>query len=442
MSILPEKLPPTLADTSPLANGIALTRDPLGFFTRLQKEVGDLAHYVLNDRVVYFVNDIRLVREILITHESRFAKWAFNESFRAIFGKGLIGSHGDLHNQMRKIAHPPMQPSRLGRYVEIIVERTRQRQKNWREGELNLSREMTLLTLEVIARALFSVPLGPRAETILEATEMLLRLNTKLGGAAEDIAAFEKANQSIADIAQEIIEEAKSAPEDGGLLPTLLAAHRAGLISDEQLREEVRTFILAGHVTTAQSLACAFWLVARQPDAQQRITEEVDAVLGGRSPRLEDVPKLAFCEAVVLETLRLYPPVWVFGREALAEVQLDGFTLPAGRELVICPWMLHRNPEIFPEPDSFKPERWHNGARLRLPRGSYLPFSTGARNCLGEHFAMLESILVLASVVQEWTVRELPGRPDPGWTPQLLYWPRRGIKLEIARRAKAAAQPS
>jgi cytochrome P450 len=439
MSILPEKLPPTLADTSPLANGIALTRDPLAFFTRLQHEVGDLAHYVLNDRVVYFVNDVRLVREILITHESRFAKWAFNESFRAIFGKGLIGSHGDLHNRMRKIANPPMQPSRLGGYVEIIVELTQKLQENWREGEINLSREMTLLTLEVIARALFSVPLGARAETILDATETLLRLNTKLGGAADDVAAFEKANQTIADIAQEIIEEAKSAPEDGGLLPTLLAAHREGLISAEQLTEEVRTFILAGHVTTAQSLACAFWLMARQPGSQERIREEVEAVLRKKSPRLEDIPKLSFCEAVMLETLRLYPPVWVFGREALVEVRLDGFTLPPGRELVICPWMLHRNPQIFPEPDSFKPERWDNGARLRLPRGSYLPFSTGARNCLGEHFAMMESILVLASVLQQWKFRELPDRPDPGWSPQLLYWPRRGIRLEMVRHATAAA---
>jgi cytochrome P450 len=439
MSIQPEKLPPTLADTSPLANGIALTRDPLAFFTRLQHEVGDFAHYVLSDRVVYFVNDVRLVREILITHESRFAKWAFNESFRAIFGKGLIGSHGDLHSQMRKIAHPPMQPSRLGRYVEIIVELTHKRLEGWREGQIDLSREMTLLTLEVIARALFSVPLGARAETILQATETLLRLNTKLGGAAEDVAAFEKANQTIADIAQEVIDEAKSAPEDGGLLPTLLAAHREGLISAEQLREEVRTFILAGHVTTAQSLACAFWLVAQQPDAQKRIREEVEAVLGGKSPRLEDIPRLSFCEAVMLETIRLYPPVWVFGREALVDVQLDGFKLTAGRELVICPWMLHRNPKIFPEPESFKPERWENGARTRLPRGSYLPFSTGARNCLGEHFAMMESILVLASVVQEWKFRELPERPDPGWTPQLLYWPRRGIQLDLARSGESTA---
>jgi cytochrome P450 len=433
MSTPPGNLPPTFANTSPLANGIALTRDPFGFYTRLQREAGDFAHYVLSDHAIYFVNDIRLVREILITQESHFAKWAFNNSFRVIFGKGLIGSHGDLHRQMRKIAHPPMQPSRLGRYVDIIVELAEKRQKDWREGETDLSREMTLLTLEVIARALFSVPLGPRAEMILQATETLLRLNTKLGGAAEDVAAFEKANATIANIAQEVIDEARSAPDDGGLLATLLAAHREGLIEDDQLREEVRTFILAGHVTTAQSLAASFWLMARHPDAQTKIREEVDSVLGGRSPRLEDIPQLSFCEAVMLETLRLYPPVWVFGREALTEVEINGFTLSVGQNLVMCPWMLHHNPTVFPEPDSFKPERWRDGARTRLPRGSYLPFSTGARNCLGEHFAMMESVLVLASVAQKWKFRELPERPDPGWTPQLLFWPRRGIHLEAVR---------
>ena len=434
MSILPENLPPTLADTSPVANGIALTREPLAFFTRLAREAGNFAHYVLSDRVVYFVNDPRLVRQILITHENSFAKWAFNESFRVIFGKGLIGSHGELHRKMRKIAHPPMQPSQLGRYVDVIVELTQRQLSSWRTGEIDLSREMTLLTLEVIARALFSVPLGARAEKIRQATAILLRLNTKLGGSPDDVAAFYEANATISGIAQQLIDEAGSTTDHEGLLPTLVAAHRQGLISAEQLREEVRTFILAGHVTTAQSIACALWLLARDPGSQIKLQEEVDAVLAGKPPRLEDIARLSCCEMVMLETLRLYPPVWVFGRQALSDVRLDGCNLTTGQELVICPWLLHRNPQLFPQPDSFKPERWSDDARARLPRCSYLPFSTGGRNCLGEHFAMMESLLVLASIVREWEFRQLPDQPDPAWSPQLLYWPRRGIRLEARRR--------
>jgi cytochrome P450 len=157
--------------------------------------------------------------------------------------------------------------------------------------------------------------------------------------------------------------------------------------------------------------------------------------LAGRAPRAEDLPQLVFCEAIMLEALRLYPPVWVFGREALTDVQLNGYTIKTGEELVVCAWLLHRDANIFPEPESFKPERWLGGARSKLPRCSYLPFSTGPRNCLGEHFAMMESILVLASVARNWQFRELPDRPDPGWSAQLLYWPRRGIRLRAEHRA-------
>ncbi len=417
-----------------MANGIALMRDPFAFFTRLSAEAGDFAHYVLSDRIVYFVNDPRLVREVLITHEGSFAKWAFNESFRAIFGTGLIGSHGEVHRKVRKIAHPPMQPSQLGRYVEVIADLTQRRQKKWREGEIDLSREMSLLTLEVIAQVLFSVSLGERAEMIVQATHTLLRLSTKLGGVPEDLKAFHEANGTISRIAQELIDQGPDRSDDGNLLATLIAAQRAGAMSADQLREEIRTFILAGHVTTAQSLACAFWLLARDPASQEMLHQEVDAVLKGESPRLEHIAHLPFCEMVMLETLRLYPPVWVFGREALREVSIDGVTIESGKELVICTWLLHRNPKVFREPGTFNPNRWRGDARQSLPRGSYLPFSTGARNCLGEHFAMMESALVLASVAQEWKFRELPGGPDPAWSPQLLYWPRRGIHLEAVRR--------
>lgn len=328
-----------------------------------------------------------------------------------------------------------MQPSRLGRYVEIMVEAAERRQKSWGEGEVDLSREMSLLTLEVIGESLFSMSLGDRAEKILEATDTLLRLNTKIGGLPENTAAFEEANDALSRLAQELIDQGPARSDDENLLATMIAAQRAGALSANQLREEVRTFILAGHVTTAQGLASAFWLLSRHPDAQKTLQEEVDTVLGGRSPRQEDIAQLRFCEMVMLETLRLYPPIWVFGREALRDVPLDGATIKAGQELVICPWLLHRNPEIFPEPDSFNPTRWSGNARGALPRGSYLPFSIGPRSCLGEHFAMTESVLVLASVAQRWKFRELSSRPDPGWSPQLLYWPRRGIRLEAVRRS-------
>ena len=437
MSTVAQNLPPTLPDTSPVANGIALTRDPLGFFVRLAREAGNFAHYELTDRIVYFVNDHKLAREVLVVHEDDFEKWAFNDSFNLVFGDGLIGSHGDLHRKMRRIAQPPLQKERFARYATTIVDVTEERQRTWSAGEIDLSREMTLLTVDVIGRALFSTSLGKRADKIFEATRTLMLLSTRLGGAAEEVQGFHAANATISEIAQQLVDEFDRSQNDGSLLAHLLSARDRGEpgMSDHQLREELRTFILAGHVTTAQTLACALWLLARDEASQKKLQEEVDTVLAGRVPRAEDLPQLVFCEAIILEALRLYPPVWVFGREALTEVQLNGYPIKTGEELVVCAWLLHRNPEIFPEPESFKPDRWLGDARAKLPRCSYLPFSSGPRSCLGEHFALMESVLVLASIAQHWQFRELPDRPDPGWSPQLLYWPRRGIRLRAEQRA-------
>lgn len=436
MSILQEKLPPTLRDSSPVANGVALTRDPLAFFVRLSREAGDFAHYILSDGLVYFVNDPRLVREVLLLFEADFAKWAFNDSFRLVFGTGLIGSIGELHRRMRKVAHPPLQPSVVPRYANIIVDLAHKQLSTWRAGEIDVSLHMSQLTLNAVATALFSMSLGQRVDMIREATSTMMRLSTKLGGAPQDVGAFDHANESVSLIAQQIHDEGAARPNDtGDLLSLLIAAERAGIMSGAQLRQEIRTFLLAGHATTAQSIACAFWLLARNPDAQAKLQNEIDSVVGQATPSLEHVPRLKYCEAVFLEVLRLYPPVWVFGREALNDVTLDGITIKEGQELVICTWLLHRNEQFFPEPEKFRPERWLDDLRARLPRGTYLPFSTGARNCIGEHFAMLEATLVLASALQKWTFRELPGSPDPGWSAQLLYWPRRGIKLEVEARA-------
>ena len=434
MSILQENLPPTLTDSSPVANGIALSRNPLPFFARLAREAGDFAHYVLTDRIVYFVNDPQLVREVLIVHEESFSKWSSHDSFRLVFGTGLVGSQGELHRTIRKTAQQPLQSNRMPRFAQTIVELTERRQRSWGEGELDLSREMTLLTLEVIGQALFSISLGERAERIADATHALMQFNTKLS-AADDLRAFEEANATITAVTHDVIDEAGAGPAHESLLSVLIAAQRAGVMSRDQLVQEIRTFLLAGHVTTAQTIACALWLLARRPGLQDRLGQEVDRVLGGRSPQAADVPQLAFCEMVFLETLRLYPPVWLFGRHALRDVQLDGHTIEAGKDLVICLWLLHRNAQFFPEPDTFNPDRWQNDARARLPRCVYLPFSTGARSCLGETFATMESILVLASIAQQWRFRELPGSPDPGWSAELLYWPRRGVRLRAEHRA-------
>lgn len=441
-------LPPTLPNASHLANGLALKRDPFAFFSRLAREAGDFACYtVASGETIYFVNDPALVREVLGAQEANFTKWAFNSSFRLIFGQGLNGSEGLLHRHMHRVARPALLPGRVPDYAATMLELSAAHQARWREGELDLGSAMSLLTVEIMAKTLFDVQLDDVAGDILGVGQTLQKLSDRLGSSPADDREFNAANTRLSEIARELIRRHRAAGRsDDTLLGLLLAAqsenreHRE-LVTDEQIVEELRTFLLAGHVTTANVLSCAFWLLSREPAVAAELRRNLDTVLGNRAPTLADLPALEICERIFLETVRLYPPVWVLGREALRDVQLGGYTVPAGAKLVIVPWTLHRDACLFPEPERFDPARWADNARSRLPRGSFIPFSAGARSCLGERFAMLEGTLLLASVAQGWSFDEIPGRPAPGWSPQAILWPRRGVWLQATRRrASAAAQ--
>ncbi len=443
-------LPPTLPDASPVGNGLALKRDPLAFFARLAREAGDVAHYELESGVVYFLNDPALIREVLHTREKAFRKWAFNSGHGRIFGTGLNGSEDPLHRRMQTIMRPAFRPRSLADYAQEMSALTEEAQRDWAEGSLELSRELTLLTLEIVARTLFSVSLRDAAAGIMTATETLQRYSSRLGSAADDDRAFDAANDRLTAVCHELIERRRRAQEpDESLLALLLAAQgaedetTARFVSDEQIVQELRTFLLAGHVTTAYTLAAAFSRLGRHPEIEEALHRQLDATLGETDRRLPgagDLAALEICEHIFLETLRLHPPVWVLGREALDEVTLgegDGaVTLPAGARLVIVPWLLHRDARWFPEPDRFLPARWAgDGARARLPRGAFLPFSTGSRSCIGERFAMLQGTLLLATLAQRWTFRDLRPTPhDPGWSPQIILWPRRGVRLDARRR--------
>jgi cytochrome P450 len=435
MSILPPQLPPTFHDTSPVANGLALARDQLGFFSRLAREAGDFAHYELSDGIVYVVNDPALVREVLIVQEDSFRKWAFHRALD-VFGTGLLGSQGELHRRMRQIVRPPLQQNRVAEYATKIVDLAEKRLSAWREGEIDLSREMELLTLEIVSELLFSVPLGDRAAKILDLSHAVQRLSERPSSSPADERSFTEANAALTAIGHEILQERMRRPVSDDLLSHLFVAHQKDgeAVSADQVLQEMRTIIMAGHVTTAITIASALWLLAQNPHVENFWQGEVDEKVGSRRPAADDVDLLPFCEMILCETLRLYPPVWIMGRETLREVKLGGYVLPRGSHVLILPWLLHRDPRFFHEPEKFNPERWRDDARARLPRCAYLPFSTGSRSCVGDRFAMMEATLVLALIAQRWKFVELPAKPDPGWTPQIVYWPRRGIRLIAQRR--------
>ncbi len=445
---MPPELPPTFSDATPLVNALTLRRDPFAFFTRLAAEAGPVAHYQLPSGTVYFFNDPALIREVLTSQAANFLKWEYNGGLHEIVGDGLLTSEGRLHQRMQRVVAPVFHQGRVPEYARQMIDLTRQRLATWEDDAvIDVGREVGRLTLDIVAQVLFGVPLEGWRETVRDATHAALLRSDRLGTSAGDDREFYASIARLDEVAAFILaERRRQGLADGDLVDLLLHAQEtdAELVTDTQIRAEIRTFLLAGHVTVANVLAGALWHLAHDPALGAALGAHVDAILDGRPgrpPTLADLPELGLCENVLWETMRLYPPTWVLGREALGEVRLGGYTLPRGAKLVIVPWLLHRDPARFPEPEAFQVSRWEGNARADLPRGAYLPFSIGPRSCLGERFAMLEGMLLLSMIAGRWEFRELPDGPDPGWSPQVILWPRRGIRLRATRRQPVGAVP-
>jgi cytochrome P450 len=212
-------------------------------------------------------------------------------------------------------------------------------------------------------------------------------------------------------------------------------------MTDQQLRDEVMTLFLAGHETTALMLSWAFFLLSQNPDAEGGLATELESVLGSREPSAADLPELRYTEAIIKETLRLYPPAWAFGRRALADSEIGGYRFPKGRQVAIFPWVIHRDPRSFEHPNEFRPDRWFHEKTRQLPKYAYLPFGGGPRVCIGNSFAMMEGSLVLASIARKYRMRLEPGQNVAPW-PVFTLRPRNGIKMILAKRKALVPEPS
>jgi cytochrome P450 len=325
--------------------------------------------------------------------------------------------------------------------------RTRDR---WRAGEsIDVASEMMRLTLAVVGKTLFSADVENEAGEIGEAlTTVLHMFNLLMMPFSEyleklplpSIRRFEKARARLDRTIYGLIAERRESGEDkGDLLSMMLLARDedgSGGMSDQQVRDEALTLFLAGHETTAQALTWTSYLLSQNPECERRLHQEVDQVLLGRPPAFDDLPRLQYTEMVLAESMRLYPPAWAIGRKAIAEFELGGFTIPRGAILILAPYVTHRDPRFFPEPERFDPERWRPEARDARPKFSYFPFGGGARLCIGERFAWMEGTLVLAAIAQQWRLRLLPGHrvePQPLITLRTKY----GMKMQVEPRSLA-----
>jgi cytochrome P450 len=421
-------------------------RDVLGFFTACSRDHGDLVFFRLAASEVFFLQNPQDIETVLLTQRGNFIKHTF--FFRhvtAIFGNGLLTSEGDFWLRQRRLAAPAFHPDRIAGYGNVMASFADRLAGRWRSGEVrDVYRDLLRATMEIVSKTLFDSEVAEEIDEIERSFDRIIREIAKRFRRPFRIPdavptpgnlRYRSGVARLDGLVRGILGHRRAQPGDrGDLLSMLLAARDEDgrPMSDKQVRDEVVTLFIAGHETTAIALSWALVLLAGHPEVDERLWREVSETLGDRLPCAADLPRLPYVEAVVKESLRLYPPAYVIGREALADCALGGYTVPARATIYFSPWVLHRDSRWFEEPERFRPERWLDDSMARLPKYAFLPFGGGPRVCIGERFAMMETVLVLAALLRRF--RFEPAGPDPLPFPSVTLRPDRPVLMRLAAR--------
>ncbi|MEJ2857930.1 MULTISPECIES: cytochrome P450 [unclassified Saccharothrix] len=409
-------------------------------YTARLRERAEIVEVDLGPLPTYFVTSPRFTHQVLVTDGPRFRKGIMFDRFEPFLGNGLILSNGAFHRRQRRMVQPAFHRDRLAGYTEIMADAATRAVDSWRPGEVRVVEDdMQALAVTIVGEALFTTEIGPRAieeirRSMFEVTKngMLMAL---LPGALAKVPIppnrrFHRAIGRIQAVVGEVVARRRAEGVDrGDLLSILLQAQDEDTgegMSDRQVFDEVVGLLSAGIETTALALAWAFHELSRRPDVADRVHAEVDEVLAGRGVvgrgvagrgvagrgvvTFEDLPKLVYTRQVVQEVLRRYP-IWILMRRTVEEVNFDGFVVPAGAEVIISPDALHHDPRTFADPGYFDPDRWQPERAAGVPKGAYIPFGGGARQCVGNAFALNEAVVVLATVASRYRLRPVPGKP-------------------------------
>jgi cytochrome P450 len=427
-----------------LGNMPDFRRDPLGFLELCARNHGDFVPLRFVNRRVCLLNAPEQIEYVLATNHRNFQKTlGYRTPFMwRLFGQGLLTSEGDFWLRQRRLAQPAFHRERIATYANVIVEFAERMLAAWKPDETReIHRDMMRLTTEVVVKTLFNSTVPRAVEEMGDTTTVLEQFTTQwsvwrfLGSylPTPNARRFERVVRRLDDFIYGLIAERRAGGKDAGdLLSMLLLARddEGNGMSDRQLRDELTTLMVAGLDTTALALSWAFYLLSKNPQADDELAAELDSVLGGRAPRFADLPQLRYTEKVVKETMRLFPPAWVIGREAINDCEIGGHRIAAGTSLIISQWLKHRDGRYFENPEAFQPTRWTDEFTKQLPKYAYFPFGGGPRICIGNSFAMMEATLVLATVRQKFRLSSSPGYTVTPW-PTITLQPKEGIFLRI-----------
>jgi cytochrome P450 len=423
-------------------------RDQLGFIERAQREYGDVVWMRFLYVPAIFLYHPDDVEYVLVTNSRNFIKSMSLRSnfFQRLVGNGLLTSQGEEWKRARRLSQPAFHRERVASYGNVMVDYTERLTSKWREGETSdIHRDMMRLTLEIVVQSLFSADVSRDVDEVGATLKELVRpfaaqatlkwiLNNRLPTPAH--LRFHALARKIDNVVYRIIAERRASGKDeGDLLSMLLAARDedGSQMDDRQLRDEVMTLFLAGHETTALTLAWSWYLLGTHPEAEKKFHAELDEVLGDRAPTAADLPRLKFTEQIARECMRLYPPAYGLGREAINDCEIGGYRVLAGTQIFMFQWATQRDPRFYDEPLAFKPERWTEEFAERLPKYAYFPFGGGPRACIGASFAMMEIILCLAAIGQKFRLEIVPDHPVSIY-PAMSLRPKDGIKVVVKSR--------
>jgi cytochrome P450 len=422
-------------------------RDILGFLTKAA-HYGDISHFKLGPRDVFLLNHPELIKDVLVTHHRNFLKSRALERAKLVLGEGLLTSEQDVHLRQRRIIQPAFHRKRIANYGKAMVDYASLIGEQWHEGTtVDMNNEMMRLTMAIVAKTLFDADVESEAEdigkTITVIIEMFPRTLLPFSEILDKLPLpstrrFEKARDRLDAIIYGMIEERRAKGEDrGDLLSMLLMAHDEEAdgrgMTDLQVRDEAMTIFLAGHETTANALTWTWYLLSQHHEAENRLHEELDTILENRLPTVEDLDRLSYTRMVFAESMRLYPPVWAVGRRAIDYYDAGGYVVPAGSFVFMSQYVTHRDARHYPDPLRFDPDRWTPERQASRPQFSYFPFGGGPRRCIGESFAWMEGILVLATLAGKWKARLVPGHRVE-LKPLITLRPKYGMLMTLERR--------
>jgi cytochrome P450 len=428
-------------------NLLDINRDQLGFLLSCAQTYGDHVELYFGRRRVIVLNNPRDVEEVLVNQQRNFAKGYFYRILEPLLGNGLLTSEGSFWLRQRRLAQPAFHRERIDAYAQTMVAYTHRLLERWSAGAVrDVNADMMQLTLRIVGKTLFDADFESEAADVGQALPQALHeLSAQMIGpefllpsAVPTPSRFRlrRAVNRLDPLVFGMIARRRADGADrGDLLSALLRVQDedGSRMTDRQLRDEAMTIVLAGHETTALALGWAWYLLSQNPRAEQRLSAELDDVLQGRAPSQQDVSRLPYTEAVLMETMRLYPPIFGIGRESIADCEINGLPVPGGTNVYIVPYVIQRDPRWFDDPHSFRPERWLDGLARQLPRFAYFPFGGGPRLCIGQAFAMLENMLILSTIAQRWRLRLMPDDPV-AMAPALTLRPKHGLRMHLTKR--------